>query len=261
MGRTVSDIALLNAIVTGSSAPMASPLRGARLGVPRGYYWEDVDTEIMRVSERALEKLRYAGAILIDLNIHEWAQAAHALFPALGLMHSLKDVADFLATNAPGVTVNQVVAGLLSEGIRARVKREIDNPISAGKAEEARKTRLKLALQFEDILRTNNIRAIVYPTAPVSAPMINPQGDLPDDAIDLNGKQVSFFGTVARSTHISSVVGIPSLTIPAGLSTSGLPVGLSFDGSAGSDSSLLGLGLSLEAGLGRVPGPVLRGLA
>ena len=45
MGRTVADVALLHAFVTGTAVPAAIPLRGVRVGVPRGYYWDDLDPE------------------------------------------------------------------------------------------------------------------------------------------------------------------------------------------------------------------------
>jgi mandelamide amidase len=257
MGRAVHDVALLNAVVTGTTVPAALALRGARIGVPRGYYWDDVDTEVLRVSERALEKLRGAGATFIDVDLYQWAQTAHQTFFTLATMHALKDVADFLATNVQNVSLNQVVDGLLSKLIRVRAQHELDNPVPAEQAHEARKTRLKLALQYKELFRTNNLSAIVYPAVPVLAPAIRPDGDSPDDTIELNGRQVSQFDTVSRNTPLSSVVGTPSLTIPAGLSSSGLPVGLTFDGLDGSDSCLLGLGLSLEAVLGRLPRPAL----
>jgi len=257
MGRTVDDVALLHSIVTGAMKETALPLRGARIGVPRDYYWEDLDSEVARVSEVALAKLRDAGAILIEVDLRQWAQAVDPLFFLLGLMHSLKDLADFLKSNAPDVSVEDVVASLLSKDIRARVQHEIDSPIPADKAHEARKLRLKLALQYEELFRAREISAIAYPTVPVLAPLIRPQGDGPNDTIELNGKQVSQFGISSRNTRLSSVVGTPSLTIPAGLSSSGLPVGLSFDGLTGSDNALLGLGLSLEAVLGRLPSPML----
>jgi Asp-tRNA(Asn)/Glu-tRNA(Gln) amidotransferase A subunit family amidase len=255
MGRTVSDVALLNAAVTEGMASRALPLRGARFGVPRGYYWEDVDPEVLRVSERALDRLRAEGAVLVEVDARQWAQAAHTLFPTLGLMHALKDLADFLATHSPGTSVEQVVSGLLSRDISARVQREVNNPIPVEKAEEGRRLRVKLAMQYEELLRTNDVCAILYPTVPFLPPEIRLQGDGPDDTVDLNGKQVNYFGTVARSTHISSVVGTPSLSVPAGFSSSGLPVGISLDGPAGCDRALLGLGLSVEAALGRLPPP------
>ncbi len=49
--------------------------------------------------------------------------------------------------------------------------------------------------------------------------------------------------------------GIPGLSIPAGLTASGLPAGLEIDGPLGSDDRLIGIGLSIEATLGAVPAP------
>jgi indoleacetamide hydrolase len=49
----------------------------------------------------------------------------------------------------------------------------------------------------------------------------------------------------------------PTTIAPAGLTASGLPVGLELDGPLGSDVRLLGIGLSVEALLGPVPAPRL----
>jgi mandelamide amidase len=43
--------------------------------------------------------------------------------------------------------------------------------------------------------------------------------------------------------------------LPAGLTKSGLPVSLEFDGPSGEDRAMLALGLSLESLLGRLPPP------
>jgi mandelamide amidase len=43
--------------------------------------------------------------------------------------------------------------------------------------------------------------------------------------------------------------------VPIGRTTAGLPIGLELDGPAGSDRRLLGIGLALEALLGRLPAP------
>jgi mandelamide amidase len=75
--------------------------------------------------------------------------------------------------------------------------------------------------------------------------------------IEVNGKQVREFPAITRNTHLSGVAGTPSLTIPAGLSSTGLPVGLSLEGLVDEDTALLGLGLAIEAALGRLPAPVL----
>jgi Asp-tRNA(Asn)/Glu-tRNA(Gln) amidotransferase A subunit family amidase len=256
MGRTVSDVALLNAIVTGAPKPTALPLRGTRIGVPKGFFWDDLDSEVLRVCEGALDKLRSAGAILIEVDLRQFAAAVSPTFFTVGTMNGLKDLEDFLTKNVQGVSLDQLRASVASKDVQKLLQNIIDHPVPGEQAEEAMKMRRKLALQYEELFQEKQILAIVYPTVPVLPPLIRPQGDQPGDTIVLNGKQVPEFGTLLRNTNHSGVIGIPSLNVPAGLSSSGLPVGLSFDGLAGGDSSILGIGLSVEAVLGRVPGPV-----
>jgi mandelamide amidase len=71
----------------------------------------------------------------------------------------------------------------------------------------------------------------------------------------LNGKEVPTFQTFIRNTDPGSNAGIPGLTVPIGLTRDGLPVGIEFDGPAGSDRDLLGLGLATENLVGRLPAP------
>jgi mandelamide amidase len=64
--------------------------------------------------------------------------------------------------------------------------------------------------------------------------------------VELNGRQVDTFTTFIRNTDADAVAGLPGLSLPAGLTSAGLPVGMELDGPAGSDWLLLGLGLALE---------------
>lgn len=258
MGRTVADVALLHSVVTGSPESPPVPMRGARIGVPRGFYWENLEPEVLRVSDAALERLRDAGAILINVDLTAWAQRAVPIFTTLGIMHGLKDLGDYLARNGAKASLDQVVASVRSKDIEARLKRILDNPVPPEKAEAAVRTRVKLALEYEELLRRESLAAIVVPTVPIVAPPIRPQGDEFTDTVEINGKKFSQFDTVNRNTHVASVVGIPSVSIPCGLSSSGLPVGLNFCGMSDGDSRLLGLSRSIEAVLGRLPAPVLR---
>jgi mandelamide amidase len=165
---------------------------------------------------------------------------------------------DFLTWNASSVTLDQVVAGVAAKDVQALVQAIINNPIPAAEAEQAARTRLQLALEFEAAFGSYDISALVYPTVPVLPPAIRPQGDGPTDTVNLNGVQAPEFNTLLRNTCLSGVVGTPSLVLPGGLSSTGLPVGISLEGLSDGDSALLGIGLSVEAALGRVPGPVLK---
>jgi mandelamide amidase len=90
----------------------------------------------------------------------------------------------------------------------------------------------------------------VFPTTPLPAA---PIGD--DEKTPLNGDQVPTFLTFIQNTDPGSNAGLPGLSVPIGRTAGGLPVGLELDGPAGGDRRLLGIGLALEALLGRLPAP------
>jgi mandelamide amidase len=64
--------------------------------------------------------------------------------------------------------------------------------------------------------------------------------------VTLNGRQVPTFLTIIRNTDPGSNAGIPGISVPAGMTSGGLPVGLEFDGPSGGDRDLLGLALAVE---------------
>src|SRR5687768_3753261 len=65
MARTVADVALLDAVITGGTAPSPAPLRGVKLGVYRAYFWGDLNADTRAVTEAALDKLRGAGVTIV----------------------------------------------------------------------------------------------------------------------------------------------------------------------------------------------------
>ena len=60
---------------------------------------------------------------------------------------------------------------------------------------------------------------------------------------------------MARNIAPGSTAGLPGLILPAGIASGGLPIALELDGPAGSDRSLLALGLIAEHALGAIPAP------
>ena len=95
------------------------------------------------------------------------------------------------------------------------------------------------------------IRAIVRPTTPVTAAPIERC-----DTVQIGDDCVDIFHAMTRFCDPSSVAGIPSVTIPAGL-MDGLPFGLDLDGPFGDDSELLTIAAGVEAAIGRLPPPRL----
>jgi indoleacetamide hydrolase len=102
---------------------------------------------------------------------------------------------------------------------------------SPAQIEEARgQGRHRAVEAYTAMFAEHRLAAIVFPTHPIP---------------------VSKF----RNTHVTSVLGAPGLSIPAGLTAQGLPVGLEFDALAGYDTELLALGIAVEQAWPKIPPP------
>jgi mandelamide amidase len=107
---------------------------------------------------------------------------------------------------------------------------------------------------YEAYFRDNNLDGMLFPTTIAPAPAIDTERGSGEMAIN-GGTPVPTFETMIRNTDPGSNAGIPGLSLFAGMTAGGLPVGLEIDGPIGSDAKLLGLGLAIEAVLGSAPPP------
>jgi Asp-tRNA(Asn)/Glu-tRNA(Gln) amidotransferase A subunit family amidase len=130
----------------------------------------------------------------------------------------------------------------------------------------AARARQREAVQahYLGIFRSDRLDAIAFPTEPLTAPLIPADGDAFDDEVVVGGRSVNKVAVLIRNTAMTAAIGAPGVSIPAGLTAAGLPVGLELDGVAGGDAALLGLALAAEGALGATPPPsteaILRGL-
>ena len=70
MTRSVADAILLDGVVTGGPTTLQPvPLKGLRLGVPRQYYWTDLDPELAAVCEQELSRLSALGVELVEADV------------------------------------------------------------------------------------------------------------------------------------------------------------------------------------------------
>ncbi len=128
--------------------------------------------------------------------------------------------------------------------------------ITAGTLAKARGAlREKIQQAYRRLFSAHGLTAIAFPTSPIVAPLINPDGDRRDAQIDLNGRRVNLGQTMFRNTRVTGALGAPGLSLPAGLTRQGLPVGLELDGVNGADAQLLAVGQRVEQLLGALPAP------
>ena len=251
--RNVPDVILFDAAVTGEGkAIRPAELRGTRLGVVRAYSYADLDPEVERLMDEALRRLAAAGVIIVEVSIPDLANlVGKTAFPII--MHDLiPSMTAYLEEFDAGVSITQLIDGLSSDikGFLATAKStalsdsEYRSLVSV--------TRPLLQRRLADAFRSKRIRAIVSPVTPLP-PVPVSQGPM----ILVGGKEVAFDPYFGRNVILGSTAGLSGLVLPAGLTRAGLPVGIEFDGPAGSDRDLLALGLALEQVLGTVPPPSL----
>ncbi|HEX3846757.1 MAG TPA: amidase family protein [Steroidobacteraceae bacterium] len=253
--RRMGDIELFDSVVTGEHGPLAVPkLETIRLAVYRGYYYQGLDPEVARVTDAALARLKSAGVTIVETEIPELADLIARITGPVQYHDTEPTLRAYLAKYRAGVTFEQLVASA-SDDIRATFAqyvlpggRDVVSDAAYRTAVDQDLPHLRAVLR-ETFARTRT-SALVLPTTMTTAPRIGDEG-----LLSFGGRKVAFDVAMSRNIDPGSTAGLPGLVMPVGLAANGLPVSLEFDGPAGSDRALLGLGTALERVLGTEPPP------
>ena len=240
--RTVEDTAILLQEIAGpdprdpdasrSEIPnyrefLKTGLEGVRLGVPRKYFYEDNDPEVERIIEQSLKTLEKLGAKLVDVQLGKEFELFSLVGIKIFIAECVNLVEDYLKNVDPAATIEKYLPefGPDVSGILGSQKGTPGaKPVPAYEYLKAIRTdKAKVLRSFQEALIGNH--ALVAPTTPVPATMIGEERE-----IELRGRKVPLFATFARYTSPVSLVGLPAISIPAGWTTGGLPVGIQFIG-------------------------------
>jgi indoleacetamide hydrolase len=254
MGRTVADVALLDSVITGTLMVTAEPLRGKRLGIPAAF-WAGLDRDVEAVTKAARAKLADAGVVLVDVDMPGlFEQNAKVSFP-VALHEPVADIPAYLkASQIEGITLADIAGQIASPDVKGAFGAIMADAFGAAYQDAITVQRPALQKIYETYFRDNNLDGILFPTAVAPAPPIDAVKGSGEMSIN-GGAPVPTFDTMIRNTDPGSNAGTPGLSLFAGMTPGGLPVGLEIDGPVGSDTKLLGLGLSIEAILGSAPPP------
>lgn len=255
MARSMNDLVLLDGVVTGgATAEAPAGLKGLRLGVPRGLFWENLHPDTAKIAEDTLQALAKAGVVLVERDIPDAGALDNAAGFPIALYETIVDLDKYLAGHNTGLDFRKIAAAVASpdvKGILTSLLGEMAVPEPVYR-EALTVHRPKLQQAYADYFKREGVEAAIFPTTPLPAAKIGE-----DETTMLNGAAVPTFATFIRNTSPGSVAGIPGLNLPAGLTPAGLPVGMELDAPAGTDRRLLAIGRALEAVLPKLPPPRL----
>jgi aspartyl-tRNA(Asn)/glutamyl-tRNA(Gln) amidotransferase subunit A len=238
MTRTVRDSAIMLKVMCGhdpkdsTSAPMAVPdfeaalnkgVKGLRIGIPKEYRPEGLNAEVAALWDKGMQWLKDAGATLVDISLPHTKSALPTYYivaPAEASSNLARYDGVRYGLRVPGKSLDDMYGKTRAAGFGAEVRRRIligTYVLSAGYYDayylKAQKVRALIAKDFTDAFEKCD--AILTPTAPTAAFGLD---DKQDDPVAMYLNDVF--------TVPASLAGIPGASVPAGLNSEGLPLGL-----------------------------------
>ena len=208
------DLHSVDVAVSDCVSVLGAGAKALRLGIPRAYFYDDLDDEVGAAVEQALAVIKTlvgkTREMRIDIPTDRVVQTAESY-----AVHA-NDVARTPALYQPE-TLRRIHYGAeisASEYIQRR--RELD-----------RERRLA-----RDIF--SDVDLLVTPTAPIPAPAI---ADLRKDPAALRPAEL----ILLRNTRPFNVWGLPAISVPCGFTKNGLPIGLQIAGAEWREDLVLGL--------------------
>jgi mandelamide amidase len=247
MGRSVLDVAVIDSVLSGEPAALAPvELKGLRFGLPERHFQELLHAEVIAVLDSAVARLQEAGVEFVKAELPEVVRLNAAVSFPIVLYETRFALQQYLSDAQLSLTVEELHARIASPDVKTLVGLAIAGHVSQADYEIAlHRDRPRLQQAYRDYFAENRLAAILFATTPLPACPI----DGSDQTVPLNGRRVPTFETFIRNTDPASNAGIPGLSLPAGLSSLGLPIGIELDGPAGLDRRLLAIGRAVEAAL------------
>jgi len=198
-GYDSADITTPDVLASDYVSPLREGAKSLRVGVPRNYFYEDLDAEVAAVVEQSLVVIKTLVAevkeVRLDVPTDRTLQMAEAY-----AYHKQN------ATATPNLyqpeTLRRILAGAeISPADYIHRRREL---------EQARRTISDTFANFD---------LLVTPTTPAPAPLIS---DLKANPDNLRPAELKLL----RNTRPFNVWGLPTISVPCGFTKSGLPIGL-----------------------------------
>ena len=234
IARTVSDAAAMLQVIAGHDAndahsadvPVPDYVAGLpkgveqlRIGVPRKFFYEDLDPEIASAVEQAVGSLRTLGCDLSEIEID--VPTDRTLQTAESYAYHAK-----FASRSPELYQPETLR---------RIRKGED--ISAQDVEQRRRELKQIRGEIHKVFE--GVDVLVTPTTPVPAGAID---ELKKDPELLRPHELMLL----RNTRPVNVWGLPAISVPCGFTTAGVPIGLQIIGPQWREDTVLQVAYAYE---------------
>jgi len=239
LARTVRDVAILTGAVyfrVGREPDLAklgtlrvNP-RKICLGIPRQLFFDALSTEVRKAFDSALRALCKAGMKTTDVSIPLLDETEdtgnHIAWVEAHLFHSQQG---FFPARAADY----------GEDVRSRL--ETGNKVSAVDYLQALEIQKQFVQQFHLALAESNADAIVVPTTPIDAPLMN------QETSRIGAHDYPTRALLLRLNRPANLAGVPAISVPCGFTSAGLPIGLQIMAGVSSEAVLLRIAQAYES--------------
>lgn len=241
LARTVEDCAVILRAIAGAdprdptcesrSVPdyvvaLDRPIAGLRIGRPRQYFYDDCDPEIAAAMEASLETFRRLGAAVVDVDLPEigpWNPASIMIIAAEAAAYH----GNWLRTR-PGDYSAQV-RGRLEQGLA----------IPAASYLDALRMRGRALRDFSDQV-FSKVDLLHAPVVSFQTPTIE------ETDLSAGPEAVAMLGRTTRLTRPGNYLGVPAVSLNAGFTRAGMPVGMQLLGRPHDDATALRAGHAFQ---------------
>lgn len=226
------------------TSALVRDVKGLRIGLPKDYFGEGLDSEVKAAIFKAAETFKRMGAIVeeFDLGLVQYAIPAYYIIASAEASSNLErfDGVKYGYRTKEYGDLHSMYKKTRSEGFGSEVKRRImlgSFVLSSGYYDayylKALKTKALIKQEFDKAFEKYDI--ILAPAAPTTAPLL---GSSLQDPIKM---YLSDIYTIS-----ANLAGIPGLSIPCGKDNKGLPIGMQLLGGCFQEKTLLRAGFAYE---------------
>ena len=191
-----------------------------RVGLPREFFYADLDPEIRAAIDRALKVLVTAGAKLVDVPLE--VSTDRTVFRAEAYATQAENIAKTPELFLPETLAKFKAGAAIDAPSYIRARRELEQ------------------LRRSTVSVFSSVDVLVTPTTRVTAPKAADYPQTIDGAMALDGQ-------LLHNTRPFNLFGLPAISVPCGFTTTGLPIGMQISGPPWEERRVLNAARAFEA--------------